>query len=75
MSAPPVRSPLFPTDDPLIAAAAAASLAFGRHVARLLGYPYAPGDLVIDTVTGELARVIHVSRRAIRRPAPQSSAR
>jgi len=46
-----------------------------RRLAALLRYPFVPGDPVVDSVTGEVAKVIYVSRRALRRPAPQSSTR
>ena len=46
-----------------------------RRVAALLRYPFVPGEPVVDTVTGEVAKVLYVSRRAIRRPAPGASTR
>jgi len=46
-----------------------------RRVATLLGFRFVPGDPVVDTVTGEVAKVIYVSRRAIRRPAPGAPTR
>ena len=52
-----------------------ASDPLSRRMATLLRYRFVPGDPVVDAVTGELAKVIYVSRRAIRRPAPQSSTR
>jgi len=46
-----------------------------RRLATLLRYPFVPGETVVDTVTGEQAQVLYVSRRAIRRPAPKPSTR
>jgi len=43
-----------------------------RSSARILGLPFAPGDPVVDSVTGKAGTVLHVSRRAIPRAAPQS---
>ena len=38
--------------------------------AKLLGLTYAPGEIVRDLVTGEIATVRHAQNRAVRRAAP-----
>jgi len=56
-------------------AALAGESVAARSVAQILGYPFAPGDVVIDRVTGELGKVISVTRRAVRRPSPGPATR
>ncbi len=43
-----------------------------RAAVQLLGYEWAPGDLVRDLVTGQTGKVLHVTSRAIQRPAPDA---
>jgi hypothetical protein len=43
-----------------------------RTIAQLLGFQWSPGDLVVDQVTGQSGRVLHVATHTIVRSAPRA---